>query len=103
MSKARYKEIFEKLWEKNKPLFQEFFVLNNEYSDAGKRQSIEDQFQSIGKKVQSILKEGENDLCGYMEKGSNHVFSSKVADKYWDEIRKYFRYIDQVGVITKRL
>lgn len=103
MSKARYKVIFEELWDKNKEMFQQFFILNNEYADPKKRQSLENDFQNLGKKVQKILQEGENDLCSYMEKGNNRVFSTKVSEKYWDEIRKYFRFIDQVGVVTKRL
>lgn len=103
MAKAKYKTIFEDLWEKNEELFQKFFVLNTDYGDTAKRADVEDEFQSIGKQVQQLLQEGENELCRHMEKGNNRVYSSKLADKYWDEVRGYFKYIDMVGVVSKRL
>lgn len=101
MAKTKYKKIFEEIWRKNDELFKEFFLLNNEYSDSKKRDSINDKFQDLGGKVQNLLIEGEQDLCRHMEKSNHRVFSSKLADKYWDEVRKYFKYIDMVGVKVK--
>lgn len=103
MAKARYKQIFENIWEENKKLFQAFFLINNEYSDAKKRSKIEKQFQELGGKVKKLLLKGEDELCRHMEKSNHRLFSSKVADKYWDEVRKYFKYIDNVGVSISRM
>lgn len=100
MAKARYKKIFEEIWEQNKELFQEFIILNNDYGDSERRKEVEDDFQKVGEEVKALLQEGENRLCGHMEKGVNRVFSSNLADKYWDEVRKYLKYIDMVGVKT---
>ena len=80
---------------KKSGFFQQFFLINNNYADPKKRREIEDQFQEVGSKVQKLLLEGEDELCRNMEKSNHRVFSSKVADKYWDEVRKYFKYIDK--------
>jgi hypothetical protein len=103
MAKVRYKKVLEEIWARNERMFQQFLILNNDYSDPSKRANMEDEFQKIGEKVKKILQVGENNLCRQMEKSSHRMFSSKLADKYWDEVRKYFKYIDQVGVVTKRV
>jgi hypothetical protein len=103
MASARYKKIFEEIWSKNEKLFQSFFLLNNEYEDISKRNELEDKFQEVGTKVQKLLKKGEDELCRQMEKSEHRRYSTGLADKYWDEVRKYFKYIDMVGVKTKRL
>jgi hypothetical protein len=102
MAKVKFKQVFETIWNTHKELFQKFFILNNEYSNAQNRQKLEEEFQEIGKQVKDLLVKGEDELCGQMEKSNHRIFSSKLADKYWDEVRKYFKFIDQVGVITKR-
>jgi len=103
MAQIRYKKIFKDIWDADKELFQKFFLLNNEYEDVKKRASVEDEFQNIGKQVKKLLQEGEQELCRQMEKSQHRVFSSNLADKYWDEIRQYFKYMDMVGVKTKRV
>ncbi|MDD3647450.1 MAG: hypothetical protein PHS44_03035 [Candidatus Dojkabacteria bacterium] len=102
MAKAKYKRIFEEIWDSNKELFQEFFMLNNDYADPANRTKLENKFQEIGGKVKNLLVDGENELCRAMENTDNRVYSSKVADKYWDEVRKYFKFIDLVGVVSSQ-
>ena len=101
MSKPKYKQIFETIWNENKILFQKFLLLNNDYSDTKKRKSLEEKFQTIGKQVRDLLLEGEQDLCRQMEKSEHRFYSSNLSEKYWDEVRKYFKYIDLVGVVSK--
>ncbi len=102
MAQTKYKKIFEEIWNKDKELFQKFVLLNNDYDDPDRREELEEEFQKIGGKVKDMLQEGENELCRQMEKSEKRVFSSNVAEKYWDEVRKYFKYIDMVGVVTRR-
>lgn len=102
MANAKYKKIFEEIWKNNKKLFQDFFLLNSEYSNLKKRITIEKQFQTVGKKVRQLLLEGEHNLCKKIENTNNRVFSTKLSDKYWDEARKYFKYIDMVGVKSSK-
>lgn len=101
MAKTRYKQLFEDIWKENEKLFQQFFLLNNEYADNTKRGKIEEEFQAVGGKVRELLQDGENELCRQTEKSNHRVFSSGLADKYWDEVRKYFKYIDLVGVVSR--
>lgn len=101
MAKARYKQVLENIWNKDKELFQKFLLLNNDYADPKKRKGLEEEFQKIGKQVKDFLVEGEQDLCRQMEKSEHRFYSSNLADKYWDEIRKYFKYIDLVGVVSR--
>lgn len=101
MAEAKFKKIFEEIWKENDKLFKKFFLLNNEYDDKRKRGKIEEDFQTVGSKVRELLQEGENELCRQMEKSNHRAFSSNLADKYWDEVRKYFKYIDLVGVINR--
>ena len=103
MAKTKFKQIFEDLWKTDEKLFQEFFILNNEYEKNSKDDKFIDRFQEIGKEVKDILQQGENDLCRQMEKSQHRAYSSKLADKYWDEVRKYFKYIDLVGVKVVRM
>ena len=97
---SRYKKIFTDRWAQNKELFEKFFMLNSLYNEPAKRKKIEDDFQEIGEKVKKHLKEGENELCGSMEKGNNNKYSTHLSEKYWTEVRKYFKFIDKVGVKT---
>ena len=56
------------------------------------------QFDEIGKQVMEIAHDYERQLCGGMERGKNAVYSAKLAEKYWEEIRKKFPLIVLVGV-----
>jgi hypothetical protein len=78
-----------------------FKLLHDDY--ARDRQTYKEQFDKEGAVVMAIIKDWERKLCGYMEKGGNAVFSSNLADKYWEEVRKYFPYIDQVGVKVRKV
>ena len=101
MAQVKFKKIFENLWKENEKIFKKFFLLNSDYAQAGKRRKIENEFQKVGNQVKEILQKGEDELCRQMEKSQHRFYSSNLADKYWDEVRKYFKYIDLVGVIVR--
>jgi hypothetical protein len=44
------------------------------------------------------MEEWESRLCKQMEKGKNGVFSAKVSEKFWQEVKKDFPLIELVGV-----
>jgi hypothetical protein len=48
----------------------------------------------------SILQETEDQLCHNAEKAGHP--SSKLAEKFWNEVRRYFPAIDLVGVVVKK-
>ena len=67
----------------NQKLFDDFlrvhtnFVINQEKHAA--------QFHDEGRDVLDIIRFWERKLCSGMEKGKNGQYSSKVAEKFWDE------------------
>lgn len=98
--KPKFKQYFEKMWEENKELFLHFKITHDEYV---KTRQNKDNFDQEGKLVMEILKDWESRLCGHMEKGKNGTFSANLADKFWVEVKKYYPFIDLVGVKIKKV
>lgn len=96
MAAPKFKKYFNDMFKQNRELFLKFKLTHDDYVKDKKK--FKDQFDQEGKQVLVIIEEWEKRLCGHMEKGNNGVFSAKLADKYWNEIRKYYPYIDFVGV-----
>ena len=61
----------------------------------------QDEFNRLGKNVVEEIREWERILCGHSERGRFGKFSSGLADKFWDEIRKHYPKIDFVGCIIR--
>jgi len=101
MAKAKYKEYFNQMFSENKELFLHFKLLCDDFGRD--RATFKDQFDKEGKVVLEIIKEWESRLCGHMEKGDNAVFSSNLADKFWEEVRAYYPFIDLVGVKVRKV
>ena len=100
MAKPKFREYFNKMFEENKELFMQFKIIHDDY--VKDRDAHRDEFNKEGKKVMKVIEEWESKLCGHMEKGNNSSFSGKLADKFWAEIRKYYPFIDFVGVKVKK-
>ena len=97
----KFREYFNQMFAQNRELFLQFKLLSDDYAkDKGKYKAA---FDSQGTKVVAIIKEWEQRLCGHMEKGSNAQFSSRLADKFWDEVRAYFPNIDEVGLVVRKV
>lgn len=80
----------------NTSLFEEFKTLHDNYVSDEK--AFQKQFNEKGKIVTQIIREYEKRLCAEMDKGQYGKFSSNVADKFWEEVRKIYPRIDFVGV-----
>ena len=52
-----------------------------------------------GKKVVEVIHDYERRLCAHSEKGVYAKYSSNLADKFWETIRKQFPKIDFIGVV----
>jgi len=85
-----------RMLEANPDLFKEFKLVHDNYSIEQER--IQDKFNEIGAKVMEIVNEWENKLCRQSEKGGYSQFSPKLAEKFRDELRKLFPYIDHIGI-----
>lgn len=85
--------------EQNEALFNEFEKIHNNYLlDKDKHEA---QFHKVGLEVVDTIRFWERKLCSGMERGNNGVYSDKLADKFWDEVRTRFSHIDLVGLKTK--
>lgn len=99
MAKAKYLKFYELMTERNSELFDEFqiihdkFVLNpNESADL---------FHKQGREVLDVIRDWERRLCAGMERGVNAVYSQKVSEKFWGEVKKRFSLIEKVGLRIK--
>lgn len=93
---TKYKEMVQEMLEKEKALFDEFRQVHNKYALNPKEN--EAKFNTVGRKVQPIIRKYENILCGKSENTGYGAYSSNLAQKFQDEIRKVFPKIDFIGV-----
>lgn len=96
MLKVKYKQYAQEMMDQHEELFAEFQVIHDGYKQDRKKWS--QQFHTKGKEVVDIIREWEQRLCSGMERGNNAVYSMKLAEKFWDEIKKRFSHIELVGV-----
>lgn len=83
----------------NKDLFDEFKKIHDEY--ALNSDNLQTEFNKVGEKVQAVIRTWEDKLCGRSEGSGYASYSGNLAEKFQEEIRKYFPQIDSVGIIVK--
>lgn len=93
---VKYKQFIDQMYQQNVQLFESFQVVHDGYKADRKQWSQE--FHTQGKVVLEVMRDWERRLCAGMERGKNSVYSSKLAEKYWAEIKKRFSHIELVGV-----
>lgn len=94
---SKYKDYVKKMLEDNQEVFDEFKNIHAQYElDPVTYQK---EFNRVGKIVQELMREYENRLCRDTERGMYNKFSSKLAEKYQNEVRKIFPKIDDIGII----
>lgn len=81
---------------KNKELFIRFKIVHDQYQTDP--QTYRQEFNELGTQVLPIIQEYENSLCGKSETSGYAKFSSKLAEKFQEEVRKNYPRIDFVGV-----
>ncbi len=96
----KYKQYFEKMLEENEVLFTEFENWHRLYQ---KRQLSQEEYNQKGAMVMKVIKEWETRLCAHMESGQYGTYSAKLAEKFWEEVRKKFPLIDFVGVKIEKV
>lgn len=62
------------------------------------RKAWSKQFHSVGQQVVDIIRDWEQRLCAGMERGANSVYSMKLSEKFWSEVKKRYSHIELVGV-----
>lgn len=92
----KYKQQVQEMLEAHEEIFKSFKDIHDKYlEDPNKWQ---EKFNEQGQEVLHIIKRWENNLCSKTESGKYGKFSSKLADKFWEEIRIIFPKIDYVGL-----
>lgn len=93
---TKYKQYFQQMMDEHHDLFTSFKEVHDGYKVDRKKWS--QQFHSQGKEVVDIMREWEQRLCASMERGHNAVYSSKLAEKFWAEVKQMYSHIELVGV-----
>jgi hypothetical protein len=93
---TKYKEYYQKMLQENEIVFKKFRRIHDEY--ALNMDTNQNEFNLLGKEVLTIIRVWEDKLCRQSEKGGFGVFSGKLADKFWNEVRHDFPEIDNVGL-----
>lgn len=93
---TKYKIVFEEMVKKNKEVFDSFKIIHDQFVVNPKK--WRNQFNEEGEKIQAIIRKYENTLCRHSESGGFGKFSGGLAEKFWEEIRKVFPKIDEVGI-----
>jgi predicted nuclease with TOPRIM domain len=96
----KYKEYFKRMLEENKQLFEDFRKLHDKY--ALNEDELQEEFNKKGEKVLTIVRFWENRLCKNSETGGYGSFTTKLAEKFQNELRKEFPKIDNVGLIVEK-
>lgn len=79
------------------PEFKEFRKVHDDFAN---NKASQGEFNVIGRKIQDIIRDYEDRLCGHSESSQYGKFSSTLADKFWDLLRTEFPKIDYIGVIS---
>lgn len=93
---TKYKEYVIKMIDENKAAFDEFRKLHDLYSTD--EEKWQEKFNIEGEKILVVVREYEDRLCRQTEKGQFNVFSPKLSEKFQEEVKKYFPFIDHIGL-----
>ncbi|MEI6887078.1 MAG: hypothetical protein WCK31_02460 [bacterium] len=96
---TKFKKTYEEMTVANKQLFEEFTKIHDAYAKNSKKN--QDEFNIQGARVLRVIKDYETRLCGKSENSGFGLYSSKLSEKFWLEIRTHYKYIDMVGVKIK--
>lgn len=78
-------------------LFKSFRELHDKYALDPKK--WQEKYNEQGREVLTLLRRWENNLCSKSESSRYGKFSSKLADKFWSEVREIFPKIDYIGML----
>lgn len=96
MAQPKYKDIYNQMMQKHASEFAVFKPVHDQFLKNRKKHRHE--FDRLGKPLIDTIRFYEEQLCSGMERGNNAVYSAKLAEKFWAEVKKTFPYIELVGV-----
>ncbi len=92
---TKTKQYFQDMLDMHNDLFKSFKDVHDKYQLDPV--AWKGKFNEEGQKAQLVIQRYINKLCLRMESGKYGKFSSNLSDKFWEEVRKYFPKIDEVG------
>jgi hypothetical protein len=92
----KYRDMFREMITEHEAEFAAFKLLHDKYKDD--QMKFQNEYNTQGKKIVEIVREWESRLCGKMERGDKAVYSARLSEKFWDEVRAFFPLVDYVGV-----
>lgn len=87
------------MFEQHKEAMMKFMILNQEYKND--KLKYREQFHCEGEKIKEIIEQYIDKLCKQMEGGKYGTYSNKLADKFIEEVTKYFPMYHEIGVNVK--
>ena len=94
---TKSEEYFKRMLELHADQFAEFDKIHQLY--LLNAETNQKEFNRIGADTMDIIREWENKLCSHSENSQFGKFSTSLADKFWELIRKKYSKIDFVGYI----
>jgi hypothetical protein len=91
-----YKKLITEMYEAHDAEMKSFDAVHANYLTNQKK--YQDAYNQAGVAIMEIMHGYEKQLCGKSERSGMGVYSSKLADKFWQEIKKRYPLIEFVGV-----
>lgn len=91
----KYRQTFVDMLKQNQQIFDDFKKVHDNYIEDPK--VWKEQFDEQGRDIQDIIRRYENRLCGSSESSGHGRFTTELANKFHQEIKKVFPKIDYIG------
>ena len=95
---TKFEKYYQQMWDAHKDILARFQDAHDAYQANQRDTHLKKNFDAVGKQARAIMEEWDSRLCQQMERGHNSVFSAKVSEKFWTEVKKDFPFVDLVGV-----
>lgn len=92
----KYQQVIQELYRDHAKELAEFQVLHDKY--ALNQRKWQKEFNKEGAIIVDIIRGYERQLCGKSERSGMGMYSSKLSEKFWSEIKVKLPMIDFVGV-----
>lgn len=96
MPAPKFRQVLKDTYALHQDIFDALRPVHDEYSK--NRRQLQEEFNRLGEPVMVVLKEAEQRLCRQTESGGYGQYSSKLADKFWAEVKKDWPFIEWIGV-----
>jgi hypothetical protein len=92
---TKYQQYIDLMLKQNKELFEKFRIIHDQY--ALNPTKNRDEFNTLGRDVQDVIRRTENLLCSKSESSGYSKYSTQLSEKFQAEIRKMFPKINSIG------